>query len=900
MKSNSQRAITLTLSLILILFLTFVSLASATATEVPEPFDPTTLFVRQTIAVPFASEMALMPDGPSLYILQRTNNGNQSAIVSMDTTTYQIQTIPLGAGMPMGLAFSPTGSRAYVAISKQYFATISPGSNRITVVNPTTGSIVTSILTGDTNYYGPTQVVVSPDGSKAYVTDRGPHLVQVLNTVTNTISTSFEVQYVPMAVAISPDGSRLYTVNRFTNDVAVINTATNNRIATIPLSLTISVDLNAIALNTGGTRAYVVGTSSANIAVLDLDPNSPTYHQQIDTFTTTGASLTKVIVTPDNHYLFVTSRDTDELLVIDSLAGSPTYGDQVGQLTVGDEPAAVVFHDMPGIIGYVSNYGDGTVSVIGYEDAIAGLAADNDSPTVIGNSTHLTATITAGENVTYTWAFGDGAVGSGMTATHIYPALGTYIATITATNQVSQMTATTTVNVVDPPVVGLTASNSSPTIVGNATFFNASTTGGANIQYTWAFGDGSYGNGPTPIHTYPAVGNYTAIVTATNSNNSLSTITPVTVIDVAISGLAAANDSPTVLGNITHLSATVTGGTNIQYSWAFGDGTYGNGPLPSHTYPAVGNYTAVVTATNSNNTMTASTLVMIVDVAITGLAAANDSPTILGNPTHLSATVSAGTNIQYVWAFGDGTYGSGANPTHTYPAVGNYTAIVTATNSNNTQSASTLVTIESGITHTFIPMLTYCNATPIWADIALVIDTSGSMADPTEPGGVTKLVAAQNAAATFLSFLDFASQHDQATLISFDDNATLEHPLSRNEATLLNAINALQLGSLTRMDLGLQTARLELTGIRHDPDNQTVIIFLTDGHPNGTTEAQVLAQATLAKNAGITIYTIGLGSDINASLLQNVASNPAYYYPSPSTGDLNAIYQQIASSFACR
>jgi len=372
------------------------------------------------------------------------------------------------------------------------------------------------------------------------------------------------------------------------------------------------------------------------------------------------------------------------------------------------------------------------------------------------------------------------------------------------------------------------------------------------------------------------------------------------VVDVPVSGLTASNSSPTIIGNQTFLAAATTSGTNIQYTWAFGDGTYGNGANPTHTYPAVDNYTAVVTATNTNNGISASTVVQVIDVAISGLAAANDSPTILSNPTHLLATVSGGTNIQYSWAFGDGTYGSGANPTHTYPAVGNYTAIVTATNSNNSQSANTIVTIEAGITHTFIPMLNYCNAAPLWADIALVIDTSGSMGDPTEPGGVTKLEAAQSAAATFLSFLDFATNHDQATLVSFDDTGTLEHPLSRNEVTLLNAINALQLGNMTRMDLGLETARLELTGIRHDPDNQTVIIFLTDGYPSGTTETQVLAQATLAKNAGITIYTIGLGPNINATLLQNIASSPAYYYPSPSTNDLSFIYQQIASSFACR
>ncbi len=40
---------------------------------------------------------------------------------------------------------------------------------------------------------------------------------------------------------------------------------------------------------------------------------------------------------------------------------------------------------------------------------------------------------------------------------------------------------------------------------------------------------------------------------------------------------------------------------------------------------------------------------------ISGLTAANSSPTDLGSPTTFTATVSAGTSISYVWNFGDGT-----------------------------------------------------------------------------------------------------------------------------------------------------------------------------------------------------------------------------------------------------
>ena len=72
-----------------------------------------------------------------------------------------------------------------------------------------------------------------------------------------------------------------------------------------------------------------------------------------------------------------------------------------------------------------------------------------------------------------------------------------------------------------------------------------------------------------------------------------------TVAETPISGLAAVNDSPTILGQVTTLTATVSAGSNVNYTWAFGDGDTSAGAIVTHTYPGVGLYTAVVTASNS-------------------------------------------------------------------------------------------------------------------------------------------------------------------------------------------------------------------------------------------------------------------------------------------------------------
>jgi hypothetical protein len=81
--------------------------------------------------------------------------------------------------------------------------------------------------------------------------------------------------------------------------------------------------------------------------------------------------------------------------------------------------------------------------------------------------------------------------------------------------------------------------------------------------------------------------------------------------DEAIAGLAASNDSPTLLGSVTTLTATITAGSNVTYSWGFGDGASGRGDVVLHTYPDVGVYTAMVTASNSVGLVTATTTVTI-------------------------------------------------------------------------------------------------------------------------------------------------------------------------------------------------------------------------------------------------------------------------------------------------
>jgi PKD repeat protein len=85
----------------------------------------------------------------------------------------------------------------------------------------------------------------------------------------------------------------------------------------------------------------------------------------------------------------------------------------------------------------------------------------------------------------------------------------------------------------------------------------------------------------------------------------------ITVTDRTVAGLTAANDGPTGAGQPVNFTASITQGTNVSYTWAFGDGITGIGRTPDHTYTTAGPYTAVVTAANSANVLTATTTVTV-------------------------------------------------------------------------------------------------------------------------------------------------------------------------------------------------------------------------------------------------------------------------------------------------
>jgi Mg-chelatase subunit ChlD len=197
-----------------------------------------------------------------------------------------------------------------------------------------------------------------------------------------------------------------------------------------------------------------------------------------------------------------------------------------------------------------------------------------------------------------------------------------------------------------------------------------------------------------------------------------------------------------------------------------------------------------------------------------------------------------------------------------------------------------------------LPVVYRNRCQPQRADVVLVFDTSSSMLEPAAPGSATtKLQAALQAARTFLDAMMLPG--DQVALVTFNTDVRLAAPLTGSRAVVEFALAGIQTGTGTRIDLGLRAASAELLSSRHQAHNTPVIVLLTDGLPTAGSEAAALAEARLARSGGAAVFTIGLGSNADLTLLSLLASNPANTFFAPKADALASIYSRIAGKVLC-
>ena len=148
---------------------------------------------------------------------------------------------------------------------------------------------------------------------------------------------------------------------------------------------------------------------------------------------------------------------------------------------------------------------------------------------------------------------------------------------------------------------------------------------------------------------------------------------------------------------------------------------------------------------------------------------------------------------------------------------------------------------------------------------------------------------------------------------------------TQGQENVTASIGALDANGATYTNYGLKMANgiLDANPVQDGKARNRVIILFTDGYPgrnaddfNAAAADSALTQATIAKNDGVSVYSVGIfsgadatsagnknGTNIQAAnwFMQQVSSNngtpqsPSYYLSAGDAGTLNNIFQQISN-----
>jgi VWFA-related protein len=181
----------------------------------------------------------------------------------------------------------------------------------------------------------------------------------------------------------------------------------------------------------------------------------------------------------------------------------------------------------------------------------------------------------------------------------------------------------------------------------------------------------------------------------------------------------------------------------------------------------------------------------------------------------------------------------------------------------------------------------YCEDTLSRESLAvlLLIDISRSMGP--WPWGNNGLVEAKSAAK---SFIDRLQAGDSAALVSFSEQAYYDQPWTANMNLVKQKIDDLDWVAGTAL---WDAVALSANLIRYRTQRR-IVILLADGEDNSSTLGASTA-ISYARDADCTVFTIGLGGEVDETNMQLLANETGgKYYNAPSGADLDEIYSEIA------
>ncbi|XP_011375217.1 polycystin-1 isoform X1 [Pteropus vampyrus] len=308
----------------------------------------------------------------------------------------------------------------------------------------------------------------------------------------------------------------------------------------------------------------------------------------------------------------------------------------------------------------------------------------------LGDEARLVALTWPSFTYRYIWDFGteDTPCVGGPEATFTYWDVGSYLVTVTVSNNISAANDSALVEVQEPVELVSIRVNASRALELQQPYLFSTVGRGRPATYLWELGDGGRLEGPVVTHTYTSTGHFTLRVAGWNQVSRGEAWLNVSV-QQRVRGLSV-NASRTVvpLNGSVSFSTSLEAGSDMHYSWVLCDRCtpIPGGPTISYTFRSVGTFNIIVTAENEVGAAQDSIFIYVLQ-RIEGLQVAGGGggccfPT--NRTLQLQAVVRDGTNISYSWIAqrdsGPTLAGSGKTFSLTVLEAGTYVVQLRATN----------------------------------------------------------------------------------------------------------------------------------------------------------------------------------------------------------------------------
>ncbi len=203
------------------------------------------------------------------------------------------------------------------------------------------------------------------------------------------------------------------------------------------------------------------------------------------------------------------------------------------------------------------------------------------------------------------WDFADAtAAGVGAVIDHTFARPGTYRVKATFSDLAGNPASALTVVTIAAALTADAGPNVSARVGDDVVLHGSATSAAAISSYTWAFGDGGSGTGPTPHHVYARSGSFRVDLTVLDAAGHVATAT--TWAEIAVRGapiVTAIGPKVAFLGDRVPFRATAKPGERgvklRTLVWAFGDHKAAKGLKVTHVYRAARAFIVYFTATDA-------------------------------------------------------------------------------------------------------------------------------------------------------------------------------------------------------------------------------------------------------------------------------------------------------------